>query len=61
MGGTVVRGGDYVRMLTGLWLLGAIGWQGAFVSTGITQYCIEGELTVGNSAFPNDAVNTCAE
>ena len=69
MGGTVVREGGYVRMLTGLWLPGATGWQGAFVpkpgpfSPRIEQYCIQGQSdpTVGRDAFPPRAVKSCAE
>ena len=60
MGGSVVCRDGYVRMLTGFCLPGAIGWQQAFDNTGITQYCLEGQPTVGDDAFPSGAVKSCS-
>ena len=61
MGGSVVCRDGYVRMLIGLCLPGAIGWQVAFAESGITEYCLEGQPIMPTNAFPSDAVDTCAD
>ena len=48
-----------MRMLIGFCLPGAIGWQGAFADSMIEWYCLEGEPTLGDDAFPSDAVKSC--